>query len=68
MHPMDASLLLIRATGNVLHGRLDPADGAGLSYRHTKVVARKMGNEGKLILRVRVNPDKVAIVRTKFGA
>jgi GTP-binding protein HflX len=67
---MDASLPLIRATGNVLLARLDPADGAGLSwlYRHTKVLARKLGKEGKLIRRVRVDPDKVAIVRTKFGA
>jgi GTP-binding protein HflX len=49
---------------------LDPADGSGLSwlYRHTEVLARDIGEDGHLHLKVRGNPDQAAQVRAKFGA
>jgi GTP-binding protein HflX len=49
---------------------LDPSDGSGLSwlYRHTEVLARDLGEDGQLHLKVRGNPDQTAQVRAKFGA
>ena len=49
---------------------LDPADGSGLSwlYRHTEVLERDLGGDGRLHVTVRGNPDQAAQVRAKFGA
>jgi GTP-binding protein HflX len=49
---------------------LDPSDGSGLSwlYRHTEVLARELGDDGHLHLKVRGNQDQAAQVRAKFGA
>lgn len=49
---------------------LDPADGAGVSwlYRHCEVMEKTMGDDGRLHLSVRAEPDKVAQLRAKFGA
>ena len=49
---------------------LDPADGAGVSwlYRNAEVLAKDMGDDGKLAMTVRADPDKAARVRAKFGA
>ena len=49
---------------------LDSADGSGLSwlYRHTEVLARDLGDDGHLHLKVRGNQDQAAQVRAKFGA
>ena len=48
---------------------LDPADGAGLSwlYRNSEVLARAMGDDGRLAVTVRADPDKAAQVKAKFG-
>ena len=48
---------------------LDPADGAGLSwlYRNSEVLAREMGEDGRLAVTVRADADKAAQVRAKFG-
>jgi GTP-binding protein HflX len=49
---------------------LDPADGSGLSwlYRHTEVIARSLGDDDRLHVTVRGNPDQAAQVRAKFDA
>ena len=48
---------------------LDPADGAGLSwlYRHSEVLSRDMGDDGRLAVTVRADADKAARMRAKFG-
>jgi len=52
-----------------LHLSLDPADGAGLSwlYRNSEVLAREMGEDGRLAVTVRADADKAAQVKAKFG-
>ena len=59
----------LAASRSVLDVVLDPADGAGLSwlYRNAEVLERTAGEDGRIALRVRVDPSKVAIVRAKFG-
>jgi GTP-binding protein HflX len=54
----------------VLDLLLDPADGAGVSWLHrnAEVMAKGMDEHGKLAMTVRVDPDKAARVRAKFGA
>jgi GTP-binding protein HflX len=49
---------------------LDPADGAGVSWlhRHTEVMEKSLGDDGKLAMTVRVDPDKAGVVRAKFLA
>jgi GTPase len=49
---------------------LDPADGAGASWLHrnAEVLARTMSEEGRLILTVRADPAKAAIIRGRFIA
>jgi len=48
---------------------LDPADGAGVSWLHrnSEVMAKDMDEHGKLAMTVRVEPDKAARVKAKFG-
>ncbi|MBI2717081.1 MAG: GTPase HflX [Rhizobiales bacterium] len=48
---------------------LDPADGAGLSwlYRNSEVLARAMGEDGRLAVTVRADADKAARLKAKFG-
>ncbi len=48
---------------------LDPADGAGLSWlhRHTEVISRDMGSDGRLAVVVRADPANADRVRAKFG-
>jgi GTP-binding protein HflX len=47
---------------------IDPADGAGLSwlYRHSEVLSRDMGDDGRMAVTVRADPDQAARVRAKF--
>jgi GTPase len=47
---------------------LDPADGAGLSWlhRHTEVLAKAMGDDGKLKVTVRAEPAVMERVKAKF--
>lgn len=54
----------------VMELSLDPADGSGLSwlYRHTEVLEKDMGGDGRLHVRVRGSAEQAAQVRAKFGA
>jgi GTP-binding protein HflX len=47
---------------------LDPADGAGLSwlYRHSEVLSRDMGEDGRLAVTVRADAKNAEIVRRKY--
>jgi GTP-binding protein HflX len=49
---------------------LDPADGAGVSWlhRHTEVIEKSFGENGKLAMTVRVEPSRAAAVRSRFAA
>ena len=49
---------------------LDPADGAGLSwlYRHSEVLKRAMGEDGRLAVTVRADAKNAEIVRRKYAA
>jgi len=48
---------------------VDPADGAGVSWlhRHTEVMAKSFGDDGKLAMTVRVDPSRSAAVKAKFA-
>jgi GTP-binding protein HflX len=63
---VEARLALRRV---VLDLVLDPADGAGVSWlhRHSEVMSKDMDEHGKLAMTVRVEPDKAARVKAKFG-
>ena len=47
---------------------LDPADGAGVSWlhRHTEVMEKSLGDDGKLAMTVRVDPTRSEAVKAKF--
>ena len=47
---------------------VDPADGAGISWlhRHAEVMAKSMRDDGRLAVKVRVDPEKAELVRRKF--
>jgi GTP-binding protein HflX len=47
---------------------VDPADGAGVSWlhRHTEVMAKSLGDDGKLAMTVRVDPSRREAVEAKF--
>jgi GTP-binding protein HflX len=49
---------------------LDGGDGAGLSWlhRHAEVLDKATTDEGRTTVRVRVDPTKEGLVRSKFGA
>jgi len=49
---------------------LDPADGAGLSwlYRHSEVLDRAMGEDGRLAVTVRADAKNAEIVKRKYAA
>jgi GTP-binding protein HflX len=48
---------------------IDPADGAGMSwlYRHSEVLSKDMGDDGRMAITVRADPDQAARVKAKFG-
>jgi len=52
----------------VLDLRVDPADGAGVSWlhRHTEVMAKSLDEGGRLAMTVRVDPAKAGAVKAKF--
>ncbi len=52
----------------LLELKLDPADGAGVSWlhRHTEVIHKAMDDTGHLAMTVRADPDKANVVRAKF--
>jgi GTPase len=47
---------------------IDPADGAGMSwlYRHTEVMEKSLGDNGKMAMTVRVDPTRTETVKAKF--
>jgi len=47
---------------------VDPADGAGMSwlYRHTEVMEKSLGDNGKMAMTVRVDPTRTETVKAKF--
>jgi GTP-binding protein HflX len=47
---------------------VDPADGAGMSwlYRHTEVMEKSLGDNGKMAITVRVDPTRTETVKAKF--
>ena len=49
--------------------KLDPADGAAASwlYRHTEVLDKSLGDDGRLAMTVRADPAKAALIRQKFA-
>ncbi len=58
------------ATGReVIELRLDPADGAGISWlhRHTEVLQKSIDENGIIAMTVRADPDKAARLRAKFS-
>ncbi|HEY1545990.1 MAG TPA: GTPase HflX, partial [Xanthobacteraceae bacterium] len=57
------------ATRIVLELDLDPVDGAGASwlYRNAEVLEKTLTDAGRLAMTVRVDPTKVALVRSKFA-
>jgi GTPase len=59
----------IARTRVVLDLDLDSADGAGISwlYRHAEVLAKDVRQNGRLAVRVRVDPANAGIVRAKFA-
>jgi GTP-binding protein HflX len=52
----------------VLDLSLDPSDGAGVSWlhRHTEVMEKSLGEDGRLAMTVRVDPGKAEAIRAKF--
>jgi GTP-binding protein HflX len=70
---MDALVAAIEArlsqARQTLSVSLDPADGAGLSwlYRHSEVLSRDMGEDGRLAVTVRADAKNVEIMRRKYS-
>jgi GTP-binding protein HflX len=60
----------IAAKRIVLDLDLDPADGAGISWLHrnAEVLAKDIRPDGRLAMRVRVDPTHLGVVQAKFGA
>ncbi|MFN3656327.1 MAG: GTPase HflX [Pseudolabrys sp.] len=48
---------------------LDPSDGAGLSwlYRHSEVLSKNLGEDGRLTVTVRADPKNADMVRRKYA-
>jgi GTP-binding protein HflX len=65
----DAIEARIAQNRTVIELVLDSADGAGISWLHrnTEVLLRTDRDDGKVIMNVRADPAKVAVVRSKFG-
>jgi GTP-binding protein HflX len=47
---------------------VDPSDGAGMSWlhRHTEVMEKSLGEDGKMAMTVRVDPTRTEAVKAKF--
>jgi GTP-binding protein HflX len=65
----DAIEARVAAGRVVISLRLDPADGAGISWlhRHTEVLDRSAGDDGRVRMTVRADVSKAELVRRKFG-
>jgi len=48
---------------------VDPADGAGMSWlhRHTEVMEKSLGEDGRMAMTVRVDPTRTEAVKAKFS-
>jgi GTP-binding protein HflX len=59
----------LAASREVIELRLDPADGAGVSwlYRHTEVLKKSIDEDGVIAMTVRADPDKAARLRARFS-
>jgi len=59
----------LAANREVIDLRLDPADGAGVSWlhRHTEVLNKSIDENGAIAMTVRADPEKAARVRAKFS-
>jgi GTP-binding protein HflX len=68
---LNAAIEARLAEGRVLiELKLDPADGAGVSWlhRHTEVLSKAMDENGRLAMTVRTAPDQAGAVRAKFAS
>jgi GTP-binding protein HflX len=59
----------LAAGREVIEVRLEPADGAGVSWlhRHTEVLVKSVDENGVISMTVRADPEKAARVRGKFS-
>ena len=59
----------LAAGREVIEVRLEPADGAGVSWlhRHTEVLVKSVDENGVIAMTVRADPEKAARVRAKFS-
>ena len=59
----------LAASREVIELRLDPADGAGVSWlhRHTEVLNKSIDENGAIAMTVRADPDKAARLRARFS-
>jgi GTPase len=59
----------LAAGREVIEVRLEPADGAGVSWlhRHTEVLMKSVDENGVIAMTVRADPEKAARVRAKFS-
>jgi len=59
----------LAAGREVIELRLDPADGAGVSWlhRHTEVLQKSIDENGIIAMTVRADPDKAARLRARFA-
>ncbi len=59
----------LAAGREVIELRLEPADGAGVSWlhRHTEVLMKSVDENGVIAMTVRADPEKAARVRAKFS-
>jgi GTPase len=66
-----AKLIETRLTAcrEVIELRLDPADGAGVSWlhRHTEVLNKSIDEHGVIAMTVRADPEKIARLRARFS-
>jgi GTP-binding protein HflX len=66
-----AELIETRLAANreVIELRLDPTDGAGISWlhRHTEVLNKSIDEKGVVAMTVRADPDKAARLKAKFS-
>ena len=59
----------VAAGREIIELRLDPADGAGVSWlhRHTEVLQKSIDENGIIAMTVRADPDKAARLRARFS-
>ena len=59
----------VAAGREVIELRLDPTDGAGVSWlhRHTEVLQKSIDENGIIAMTVRADPDKAARLRARFS-